>query len=104
MGFEPVPPIIEIAYRGRDYSTSFKYIDEKYLRHGNMYFSEMQNIISNEDHKEYVIKNALSEIVNKLHKDKIIEIQEISGERDYSGNLAPWENRVNLKLKVYVPE
>lgn len=95
--------IVEKAYRGRDYRTSIRYsmMDDvnKCLHHGQSPFSG-QPILTNEDHKKYMIRQLINDLSEKIYEDGVVEIED--NNRNYS--LPPWEREINLRLKVYVPE
>lgn len=77
-------PIIERAYRGRDFFSSFVY--------------STKDQIMDEEHKKYIIHQFSKKLVDEMFKDGCIEVQERD---DYN---SPFSKRVDLKVKVYQPE
>lgn len=87
------PPIIERAYRGVDFRYQFQYSTE-YPR----FYNESLQFIENNEHKQYIIRDAVRKMADNLYESGCIEIEE--HEVDYS----PTHKQVVMKIKVYKPE
>lgn len=95
--------IVEIAYRAVDYQTSVTYVDRDHLMNSNYRFDPISlNVINDERHKQRIIEKSVIDLTKKMLSDKVVEIKEVGYMEDY--NLAPYEKKINMRLKVYVPE
>ncbi len=95
--FVTTPMIIERAYRGRDFFSSFVYSTKDQTMRNAYPRSPNEIVIMDEEHKKYIINQYSKKLVDEMLKAGCIEIKE----EDY---MSPFQKRVYLKVKVYQPE
>ena len=91
------PPIIERAYRGRDFFASFIYLTKEAITSHTYPINHGDTIIMDEQHKKHIIERYSIGLVDEMFKSGCIEMTE-EEER-----FIPFQKRVNLKVKVYQP-
>lgn len=92
------PPIIEKAYRGRDFFASFIYSTEDMMRRNGYPVNPDEIIIHNAEHKKHIIEKYSLSLVREMVRENCIEIIE------QDDLFRPFTKRVDMRVKVYQPE
>lgn len=94
------PPIIERAYRGKDFFASFLYSTEEMMMRNPYPRNPDEIIIANEEHKKWIMEKYSLGLVRQMFDAKCIEVKE----EDDRHSPNPYTKRVDLRVKVYQPE
>lgn len=91
-------PVIEKAYKGRDFYSSFDYIPIEFAMRNLNPIDPEKILIYNEEHLQSIVRRYSVQLVDQMFKNGCIEMKDVESYDD------PYHRRVTLKVKVYQPE